>query len=174
MDPGYGHLFRTRDRGLTWESIVGSAGHLLPPLVIPSVRIDPNDSNTLYVASEAGLYVSHDAGVNFDRAPGLPLVKVTDICISPGSSNMKISTYGRGFWQLNTNAASGAPSGARGRGDMNFDQRLDGFDLIDLTAQLGKTNALPDYRPEANLVGNVNAVDDADLTAFLTRFGGAP
>ena len=172
--PSYGHLFKTTDRGLTWQSVPGSTGHMLPNLPLPTVRIDPNDSRTLYVATDVGLYVSHDAGANFDRAPGLPLVKVTDICISPASSNMKISTYGRGFWQLNTDPAGGAPAGARGRGDLNFDQRLDAFDLIDLAAQLGKTNASADYRPEADLVGKVNLVDDADLTTFLSRFGGAP
>ena len=32
----------------------------------------------------------------------------------------------------------------------------------------------PSYPPEADLVGNSNQIDDADLAAFLARFGGRP
>ncbi len=169
----YGHLFKTIDRGQSWTSITG--GGTLPNLPVVAVKFDPGDATgkTVYVGTDIGLYVTRDGGGSFTRPPGLPLVRVDDICVSPASRNMKIATFGRGFWQLNTDAG-GAAAGAKGRGDLNFDQRLDAFDLIDLASVLGTTNASVAYRPEADLVGTVNAIDDADLAAFLTRFGGAP
>jgi photosystem II stability/assembly factor-like uncharacterized protein len=169
----YGHLFKTTDRGQTWQPVNG--GGTLPNVPAVAVRFDPGDASgmTVYVGTDVGLYVTRDGGASFSRPPGLPLVRVDDICVSPASRNMKIATFGRGFWQLNTDAG-GALAGARGRGDLNFDQRLDAFDLIDLAAVLGTTNASAGYRPEADLVGTVNAVDDADLAAFLSGFGGAP
>ncbi len=100
-------------------------------------------------------------------------MKVTDICVAPGSSNMKVATYGRGIWQLNM-GPGGLPAGAKGLGDLDFNQRLDGFDLLDLAAALGSTTASAAYRQEADLVGSTNAVDDSDLAAFLQKFGGRP
>ena len=169
----YGHLFKTSDSGATWTPITG--GGTLPNVPVVVVRFDPGDatSATVYVGTDIGLYLTRNGGKTFTRAPGLPLVRVNDICVSPASREMKIATFGRGFWQLDT-SAGGVAAGAKGRGDLNFDQRLDAFDLIDLVAVLGTTNASPAYRPEADLVGAVNAVDDADLAEFLARFGGAP
>ena len=169
----YGHLFKSIDRGKSWTSVTGNK--TLPNVPVVAVKFDPGDSTgaTVYVGTDIGLYITRDGGGSFTRAPGLPLVRVDDICVSPASSNMKVATFGRGFWQLNT-AAGGAAGGTRGRGDLNFDQRLDAFDLIDLASVLGTTNQSPGYRPEADIVGTTNAIDDADLTAFLARFGGTP
>ena len=62
----------------------------------------------------------------------------------------------------------------RGNGDTNFDQRIDGLDLIDLADALGTTQASSSYRWQADLTGTVNAIDSDDLTALLARFGGQP
>lgn len=177
----FGHLFKTTDRGLTWTSVTGGGaiprgGNVntqLPNAPIEAVKFDPNDRQTVYVGTWIGLYKSTNGGVDFTRDRGLPLVKVTDICIAPQSTSLKISTYGRGFWQLNL-TPGGALAGVRGHGDLDFNQRLDAFDLIDLVAAMGTTNQSAGYRQEADLVGNTNAVDDADLAAFLARFGSAP
>jgi photosystem II stability/assembly factor-like uncharacterized protein len=169
----YGHLFKTTDLGQSWTSVLGSPGHSLPNVEVVAVKVDPNDPKTVYVGTFIGLYITHDGGNTFDRAPGLPLVQVSDICVSPASRSMKIATYGRGFWQLN-NTAGGLPAGARGRGDLDFNQQLDGFDLIDLVSRMGADNTSPRYSPEADLVGTTNTIDDGDLAAFVARFGGSP
>jgi hypothetical protein len=168
-----GHLFLTEDRGRTWRPVLGTGAARLPNVPIASLKADPNDANTLYVGTYVGLYKTTDGGQTFTRDPGLPLVKVTDICVAPGSSNMKVATYGRGIWQLNL-GPGGLSGGARGRGDMDFNQQLDGFDLLDLVAAMGSTNRDPTYRQEADLVGTTNAVDEQDLGVFLQRVGGRP
>ena len=176
IDPGYGHLFKTSDRGVTWTQVVGSAGAALPNVPATSVLFDHGDATgmTVYVATRAGLYRTLDGGQNFARfGSNLPLAEVTGLCLSPLSGHLTASLWGRGFWQLDI-AATGNPAGVRGDGDMEHHLRLDGFDLIDLVAVLGASQADARYRPEADMVGTVNQIDDADLTAFLARFGGTP
>lgn len=168
-----GHLFLTEDRGQTFRPVLGTGAATLPNVPIASLKADPNDANTLYVGTYVGLYKTTDGGQTFTRDPGLPLVKVSDICVAPGSSNMKVATYGRGIWQLNL-GAGGLAAGIRGRGDMDFNQQIDGFDLLDLVAAMGSTSQDAAYRQEADLAGTTNAVDDSDLSAFLSRVGGRP
>jgi photosystem II stability/assembly factor-like uncharacterized protein len=174
----WGHLFKTTNGGLSWTPLgakpVAQGG--LPFVPISVVKIDPNATpTTLYVGTDVGLYRSTDGGNNFSRfgAGSMPLVEVTDFCIAPASSRLTASTYGRGFWQISTDASTN-PAGVKGRGDTNFDLRVDGQDLIDLADAWGSTQASPLYRYQADLVGTVNAVDNADLTALLAKFGGQP
>jgi photosystem II stability/assembly factor-like uncharacterized protein len=170
----YGHLFRTSDGGRSWVPAHGSGAHQLPNTQVNTVKMDPSDSRTLYVGTVLGVYVTRDGGATFDRmGVGLPLADVTQICITPRTGSLKVSTYGRGFWEVDQHAA-GIEAGAKGRGDLDYNQRLDAFDLLDLVAAMGTTNASDAYRPEADLVGDTSAIDDADLTAFLARFGGTP
>jgi photosystem II stability/assembly factor-like uncharacterized protein len=167
----YGHLFFTSDGGGSWQSVTGAG--TLPNVPIESLKGDPNDPNVLYVGTFIGLYKSTDHGATFTRDFGLPFVKVTDICVSDDGSSLVVGTYGRGVWQLNP-TAGGIAAGARGKGDLDFDQKLDGFDLLDLVGALGTGNTSPSYPPEADLVGTSNQIDDADLAAFLARYGGRP
>jgi HPt (histidine-containing phosphotransfer) domain-containing protein len=170
----YGHLFRTTDGGLTWLPVHGSGARQLPNTLVNTLKMDPRDPHTLYVGTVLGVYVTHDDGVTFDRmGVGLPLADVTQICVTPSTGSLKVSTYGRGFWQVDQHAA-GIEAGAKGRGDLDYNQRLDAFDLLDLVAAMGATNASDTYRQEADLVGGTSAIDDADLGAFLARFGGTP
>jgi hypothetical protein len=175
----FGHLFKTTDSGASWTPICGTQTTCgLPNVPVNTIKVDPSDAQTLYVATVLGLYVSHNVqstAPTFGRmGSGLPLVEVTEICVAPQSSSITVSTYGRGFWEISRNASDGT-RGAHGRGDMDFDGRLDGFDLIDLVAAMGSTQLSDSYRPEADLVGATSGVDDADLAAFLARFpGGEP
>ena len=176
LPESFGHLYRTKDGGLTFDSLgtqpIGAGGLPFVPFVV--VAVDPGDAQTLYVGTALGLYRSIDGGANWSRmgAGSLPLVEVSDLCISPASKRLTAATYGRGFWQIGTGGVDAA--GVRGDGDTNFDQRIDGLDLIDLADAFGSTQASPSYRWQADLVGTVNAVDGDDLAALLTRFGGRP
>jgi hypothetical protein len=173
---GFGHLFRTRDGGLSWDSLgaqdVAMGG--LPNVGANVVKVDPGDPATLYVGTEIGLYRSTDSGATWSRfgAGTLPLVEVTDVCIAPASQRLTAATYGRGFWQIDTTAA--ATAGVRGLGDTNFDSRIDGEDLIDLADGFGATQSSPVYRWQADLVGTSNRIDQDDVDALMAKFGGRP
>jgi hypothetical protein len=177
LPASFGHLFKTVDGGASWTSLgtqaTGAGG--LPFVPIDVIKVDPGDTATLYAGTELGLYRSIDGGTNWARfgAGSLPLVEVSDICTSPAGKRLVASTYGRGFWEISTDA-SAAPAGVRGDGDTNFDQRIDGEDLIDLADGFGATQASPTYRWQADLTGATNLIDADDLALLLARFGGRP
>src|SRR6185295_10103359 len=93
------HLWKTTDLGLTWTTIDGSGF----PFGVPVNKIvaDPLANQTLFASTHLGVYRSTDAGATWARyGTGLPLVNVTDFYISPSSTLARISTFGRGFWDL--------------------------------------------------------------------------
>ena len=173
----FGHLFRTIDGGLHWESlgVKGAATDQLPAVGVNIVKVDPGDPATFYAGTQIGLYRSSDSGATWSRFGGgtLPLVDVRDLCLTPGSQRLVAATFGRGFWQIDT-LAGAAPAGVRGLGDTNFDSRIDGEDLIDLADGFGALQSSPVYRWQADLVGTSYGIDDADLNGLLAKFGGRP
>jgi len=98
------HLAKSTDGGLTFTNISGApftADNGLPWAPIDRVYVDPRNSNTVYVGTFLGLYRSTDAGNSWSRfGAGLPMVEVSDIYMPPDGSYIRISTYGRGVWEL--------------------------------------------------------------------------
>ena len=166
---GTQHVFRSADGGATW--VDKSAN--LPNVPANVVAVDPNASNTIYVGTEIGLYRSTDSGQSWTRyGTGLPLVSVTEINIALDSSAIRVSTFGRGFWELYPN--SSAPTGVYGNGDFDHNQVIDAFDLVREAALLGETPADDDYDATGNLVGATNGIDSSDFTALVGKLGGRP
>src|SRR6185436_13542 len=97
-----GHLFRTRDRGLTWERFEGDgSGFDLPDFGIPVVRFDPTNPSTIYVGNDVGVYRTTDGGRTWRRyGQALPRVRVRDLFVARDGSLLRISTEGRGLWEL--------------------------------------------------------------------------
>ena len=90
------YIFRTTDRGRTWKAITNG---------IPKdefarvVREDPENPRLLFAGTEAGAYVSFDAGGRWHRlGRALPFVPVHDIVIA--GSDLVVATHGRSFWIL--------------------------------------------------------------------------
>ncbi len=92
-------LFKTVDGGLTWRKITTG---LPSQAVVWVVREDPKNSNLLYAGTEAGLFVSFDAGEHWASfgLKNLPNVAVRDIFIQPSANDILIATHGRGLWVL--------------------------------------------------------------------------
>jgi len=159
----------TTDGGASWSARVGN----LPEVPVNVVKVDPNDPQTVYAGTEIGLYRTTDGGTTWARyGTGLPLVSVSDMSITIDSSTLRVSTYGRGFWEI-TNAVAN-PTGVYGNGDMDRNQLLDGFDLVLLAAQLGRGANDESYDATANLAGTTNSVGDEDITTLVARIGGRP
>jgi hypothetical protein len=173
-----GHLFKSTNANLlassTWTSVHGAGGTALPNVPINVVKLDPGDSQTVYVGTEVGLYRSTDGGASWVRyGTGLPLVSVTDLSVAADGSSLRIATYGRGFWEIYPKTG-GSPGGVAGNGDFNFDQLIDGIDLVREAAALLTTNADADYSAVGNLTGTANAIDAADFAALAAKLGGRP
>ncbi|MBM4420901.1 MAG: glycosyl hydrolase, partial [Chloroflexi bacterium] len=89
-------LFRTRDGGRTWTSIVAG----LPADVFTRViREDPVVPGLLFCGTETGVHVSFDDGESWSPLKGnLPTVPIYDLIVKDG--DLVVATHGRGFWIL--------------------------------------------------------------------------
>jgi hypothetical protein len=96
LDDTQPYLYKTTDMGQTWTKIVSG----IPDDEFTRViREDPTRAGLLYAGSETGLYVSFDAGANWQRATGnLPVVPVADLAIK--DAELVVATHGRSFWIL--------------------------------------------------------------------------
>ncbi|UCF20516.1 MAG: glycosyl hydrolase, partial [Gemmatimonadota bacterium] len=91
------YVYRTRDYGATWESLVTETlegyAHV--------VKEDLENPDLLFVGTEFGLFLSVDGGLGWARfANDLPKVAVRDLAIHPREHDLIIATHGRGVWIL--------------------------------------------------------------------------
>ena len=91
------HIFKTSDAGNNWESIAGN----LPEVPLNDIIVDPRDNSTLYVASDAGVFISQNLGVNWHLlGTGLPNVPVCDLDIHNSTRILLAATYGRSMYKF--------------------------------------------------------------------------
>lgn len=172
--PGIGRVYITRDRGQTWQDISSN----LPNVPVNVVRFDVSDTTnqTLFAGTDLGVYRTTNQGQSWERyGVGLPLVRVTDMFVGRTGGLLRISTFGRGMWEIYPSAT--AERGVAGNGDYDRNGQLDFVDLLSTANRLGTTpatEARPYYDWNQDVVGTVNAVDDADLAQLLNRYGGRP
>jgi photosystem II stability/assembly factor-like uncharacterized protein len=92
------YLFRTRDLGNTWESLVTEnqvQGHCL------SWVQDIYEPKLQFLGTEYGLYVSIDEGNSWTKwTNGFPSVPTIDMVIHPREHDLVIGTFGRAAWVL--------------------------------------------------------------------------
>ncbi len=93
-------VYRTSDYGRTWKAI--TTGIPRGPLSYAHcVREDPTRRGLLYLGTENGIYVSFDAGDNWQTLQmNLPHAPVYWITVQEQFDDLVIATYGRGFWIL--------------------------------------------------------------------------
>jgi hypothetical protein len=56
------HVWRSADAGASWTAIDGAGSSALPAVPVHAIAIDPTDTARLYVATDAGVFVSRDTG----------------------------------------------------------------------------------------------------------------
>ena len=174
IPPAVGHLFKTVDGGNTWTPFHGNGtGFDLPNFPVYVIRYDPSDTTdqTIWVGTEFGVYRTADGGKTWaPYGTGLPAVRITDIRISNNGSLVRVSTYGRGVWEIYPNSE---PALANGTGDFNRTKVVDFFNLASLAARMastpGTTNNLV-YDSAVDLDGT-STIDDADVAALTAKFG---
>jgi photosystem II stability/assembly factor-like uncharacterized protein len=103
---GGGHVFKTSDGGLTWTDISGD----LPDLPTYTLARDPS-SNTLYVGTDDGVYISTSQGGSWTRfGAGLPHAQVRELELLVDSQLLFAGTHGRGAWNISTAVAPSVAS----------------------------------------------------------------
>ena len=70
-------LYESKDGGVTWESNVARSLHVDHH----ALRIDPADSNKLYLGNDGGLGISYDKGATWDHFDNLPLAQFYAVAV---------------------------------------------------------------------------------------------
>lgn len=95
------YLFRTKDYGQTWESLVSPAqvGDNNYTLSVAQDLVEPK---LLFLGTENGLFVSLDEGKSYTRwTSGYPAgLSTMDMVIHPREHDLVLGTFGRGIWVL--------------------------------------------------------------------------
>jgi hypothetical protein len=95
------YLFRTKDYGQTWESMV-SSNQLGENSYVLSVVQDPIEPKLIFVGTENGLFVSLDEGKSYSKwTSGYPAgLSTMDMVIHPREHDLVIGTFGRAVYVL--------------------------------------------------------------------------
>lgn len=99
-------VYRSIDGGTTWQDITAN----LPPVPANSVVVDPQDANTVYLATDAGVFSTRQvAGCAMAAAecwsafganlPESPVVALVAPPLGSAVQTLTAATYGRGIWQ---------------------------------------------------------------------------
>jgi hypothetical protein len=112
LDEHLAHVYRTANRGASWSSIAGN----LPDVPANDLIVDPTDPNTLYLATDVGVYATRNLGANwFQLGIGMPAQAVFDLMLHAPSRTLIAATHGRSQWRLDLGAlplAVGEPRAA--------------------------------------------------------------
>ena len=89
------YIYRTRDRGRTWQAIVSG----LPDSPVNAVREDPQRKGMLFAATETAVWVSFDDGDHWQSLQlNLPHTSMRDLLIH--EDDLIVATHGRSIWIL--------------------------------------------------------------------------
>lgn len=95
---GNSHLFRSADGGDTWQDV--DSGNL-PDAPLHAIVIPSDDSESLFVGGDAGVFLSRDAGASWSSLSlNLPTVMIVDLVLHEATQKLIAATYGRSTWQL--------------------------------------------------------------------------
>jgi photosystem II stability/assembly factor-like uncharacterized protein len=90
------YLYRTRDGGMSWQSI--TAG-LSPDAPVNAVREDPVRRGLLFAATEKAVWMSLDDGGHWQSLQlNLPHTSMRDLVVH--NQDLIVATHGRSFWVL--------------------------------------------------------------------------
>jgi photosystem II stability/assembly factor-like uncharacterized protein len=93
---GCSHVFYSGDAGTRWQDI--DRGRL-PDVPHHAVLVRPDNPNEVYVASDAGVFVTTDLGENWRNiSDNLPTSMYVDLVYRNADRRLFAATYGRGAW----------------------------------------------------------------------------
>lgn len=97
------YLFRSNDRGRSWQSITGD---LPASTIVWVVKQDHQNPDLLFIGTEYGLYFSPNAGTNWiPLRGGVPTIPFRDLALHQRDNDLVGASFGRGFYVLDDYSA---------------------------------------------------------------------
>ncbi len=94
---GGGHVYKSVNSGESWTDISNN----LPDIPVNEMVIDPDNPNSLYLATDVGVFFSPDGGAEWmPYGTGLPNVPVFDMDIHKTQRVLRVGTHGRSIWEI--------------------------------------------------------------------------
>ena len=112
------NILKTLDGGATWAAATGGGTTALPEVPINDLEIDPASPDTIYAATEVGVFVSLDGGAHWE----LPQDGPANVCVDElfwMGSTLVAATHGRGMFAVDTRP-QGAPAVTVSPGTVDF------------------------------------------------------
>lgn len=93
-------LYVSSNGGATWNALGASS---LPDIPVHALLVDPDTPATLYVGTDAGIFVSFDSGSTWAHDSSFPNVIVESLVMDKrtGAKYVYAFTHGRGAWRVN-------------------------------------------------------------------------
>jgi hypothetical protein len=104
-NPSQSHVYKSTDGGATWTGIDSGAGGDtgIPDIPVFTLIVDPQNTSTLYLGTDIGVFVSLDGGGTWSRDDNPFANAVTETLVldrSAGQSTLFAFTHGRGVWKV--------------------------------------------------------------------------
>jgi photosystem II stability/assembly factor-like uncharacterized protein len=95
-----GRVYKSTDGGAHWTNASGSGAGALPNIPINALVIDNHLSDTVYIATDIGVFRTRDGGANWEPFnDSLPRVVVSGLALRAKNNTLYVSTMGRGAYQ---------------------------------------------------------------------------
>lgn len=105
-------VFRSADRGTTWQEISGN----LPDAPVNDLIVDPILPGTLYAGTDLGVFVTRNLGDTWTALGGvMPIQPVWDLVLHSATRQLFAFTHGRSAWKLDLAAVPLSVPGSRSR-----------------------------------------------------------
>jgi photosystem II stability/assembly factor-like uncharacterized protein len=91
------HIHKSTNYGATWTDISGN----LPAAAVNALKVMPGNELLLFAATDAGVYVTIDGGVTWNRAGNnMPVMPVYDLAINTTTNKLIAGTFARSIWTI--------------------------------------------------------------------------
>ena len=153
------HVWKSTDAGASWAGIDGAGDTGIPDVPVHTIVVDSSNSQTLYVGTDIGVFVSLNGGATWAREnTGFANTVVESLSIGSVGSNLNLFafTHGRGAWRVPLGPASLRMRSVSivGKKLLVFGQGFQNGAKILLNGERQKKTFNDDASPATNLVGN--------------------